>query len=61
MPPTKSPKKPIKTQRYHLIRQAASVAQQLDNQRHPADIEVAIETAVAQLRQQLLQPPPPED
>ena len=47
----KIPEEAYQKQRYHLIRQAALITQQLDSQAaNPADIEIAIETAVAQLR-----------
>lgn len=47
----KIPEDAYQSQRYHLIQEAALTLQQLDSQvADPTDIEVAIETAVAQLR-----------
>ncbi len=55
----KIPEEVYQAQRYHLIRQAALVTQQLDSYTaDPADIETAIETAVARLRHQPQASPP---
>ena len=52
----KIPDEVYQAQRYHFIREAAVITQQLDSHTvDPANIETAIETAVARLRQQ--QPP----
>ncbi|MCB8943929.1 MAG: zinc ribbon domain-containing protein [Ardenticatenaceae bacterium] len=48
----KIPEEMYQTQRYRLLQQAALVAQQLDSHvADPTDMETAIETAVARLRQ----------